>query len=142
MNGRTYRYFAGTPLWPFGYGLSYSTFKYSNLRLAPDTIGPQEQTKVSVDVTNTGKSRGDEVAQLYIRDEVSSVTRPIKELRAFQRIVLDPGQSHTVEFTLGPEQLSFLDRDMHRVVEPGTFKIMVGGNSVEVIETKLNVVAK
>jgi beta-xylosidase len=130
------------PLFPFGYGLSYSTFKYSNLRLAPETIGPQGQTKVSVDVTNTGKLRGDEVAQLYIRDEVSSVTRPVKELRGFQRITLDPGQTKTVEFTLGPEHLSFLDRDMHRVVEPGTFKIMVGGNSVDVIETKLNVAAK
>ena len=106
------------PLFPFGYGLSYSTFKYSNLRLAPDTIGPQGQTKISVDVTNTGKLRG------------------------FQRISLDPGQSHTVEFMLGPEQLSFLDHDMQRVVEPGTFKIMVGGSSVDVIETKLNVVAK
>ena len=86
--------------------------------------------------------RGDEVAQLYIRDEVSSVTRPVKELRGFQRIALDPGQSRTVEFTLGPGQLSFLDRDMHRVVEPGTFKIMVGRNSIDLIETKLNVVAK
>jgi beta-glucosidase len=130
------------PLFPFGYGLSYSTFRYSNLRLAPDTIGPQGQTKVSVEVTNTGKLRGDEVAQLYIRDEVSSVTRPVKELRGFRRITLDPGQTQTVEFTLGPEHLSFLDRDMHRVVEPGTFKIMVGGNSVDVIDTKLNVAAK
>ena len=130
------------PLFPFGYGLSYSTFKYSNLRLAPDTIGPRGETKVSVDVTNTGKLRGDEVAQLYIRDEVSSVTRPVKELRGFQRITLDPGQTQTVEFTLGPEHLSFLNRDMHRVVEPGTFKLMVGSNSVDVVETKLNVVAK
>src|SRR6266480_2566176 len=130
------------PLFPFGYGLSYSAFKYSNLRLAPETIGPQGQTKVSVDVTNTGKLRGDEVAQLYIRDEVSSVTRPVKELRSFQRVTLDPGQTQTVEFTLGPESLSFLNRDMHRVVEPGTFKIMVGGNSVDLIETKLNVVAR
>jgi beta-glucosidase len=130
------------PLFPFGHGLSYSTFKYSNLRLGPETIGPQGQTKVSVDVTNTGKLRGDEVAQLYIRDEVSSVTRPVKELRSFQRVTLDPGQTQTVEFTLGPESLSFLNRDMHRVVEPGTFKIMVGGNSVDLIETKLNVVAR
>ena len=130
------------PLFPFGYGLSYSTFKYSNLRLSPETIGPQGQTKVSVDVTNTGKLRGDEVAQLYIRDEVSSMTRPVKELHGFQRITLDPGQTQTVEFTLGPESLSFLNRDMHRVVEPGTFKIMVGGNSVDLIETKLNVVAR
>jgi beta-glucosidase len=130
------------PLFPFGYGLSYSTFKYSNLRLAPETIGPQGQTKVSVDVSNTSKIRGDEVAQLYIRDDVSSVTRPVKELRGFKRIALDPGQTRTVAFTLGPEHLSFLNRDMQRVVEPGTFKIMVGGNSVDVIETKLNVVAK
>jgi len=130
------------PLFPFGYGLSYSTFKYSNLRLAPDGIGPQGQTKVSVDVTNVGKILGDEVAQLYIRDEVSSVTRPVKELRGFRRITLAPGQTQTVEFTLGPEQLSFLDRDLHRVVEPGAFKIMVGGNSVDVIEIKLTVEAK
>jgi beta-glucosidase len=130
------------PLFPFGYGRSYSTFQYGNLRLAPETIGPQGQTKVSVDITNTGKLRGDEVAQLYIRDEVSSVTRPVKELRSFQRVTLDPGQTQTVEFTLGPESLSFLNRDMHRVVEPGTFKIMVGGNSVDLIETKLNVVAR
>jgi len=130
------------PLFPFGYGRSYSTFQYGNLRLAPETIDPQGQTKVSVDVTNTGKLRGDEVAQLYIRDEVSSVTRPVKELRSFQRVTLDPGQTQTVEFTLGPESLSFLNRDMHRVVEPGTFKIMVGGNSVDLIETKLNVVAR
>ncbi|HTE89554.1 MAG TPA: glycoside hydrolase family 3 N-terminal domain-containing protein [Terriglobales bacterium] len=130
------------PLFPFGYGLSYSSFKYSNLRLTSDAIGPRGETKVSVDVTNTGKLRGDEVAQLYIRDEVSSVTRPVKELRGFQRITLDPGQTQTVEFTLGPEHLSFLNRDMHRVVEPGTFKLMVGSNSVDVIETKLNVVAR
>ncbi len=130
------------PLFPFGYGLSYSSFKYSNLRLASDAIGPRGETKVSVDVTNTGKLRGDEVAQLYIHDEVSSVTRPVKELRGFQRITLDPGQTQTVEFTLGPEHLSFLNRDMHRVVEPGTFKIMVGSNSVDVIETKLNVLAR
>jgi beta-glucosidase len=130
------------PLFPFGYGLSYSTFKYSNLRLAPDAIGAQGLTKVSVDVTNVGKILGDEVAQLYIRDEVSSVTRPVKELRGFRRITLAPGQTQTVEFTLGPEQLSFLDRDLHRVVEPGAFKIMVGGNSVDVIEIKLTVEAK
>ena len=90
-----------------------------------------------MDVSNTGKVRGDEVAQLYIRDEVSSVTRPIKELRGFRRITLDPGETKTVEFTLGFDELSFLDRDMHRVVEPGTFKVMVGGNSVELIETTL-----
>ena len=100
------------------------------------------QTTVTVDVTNTGSRRGDEVVQLYIRDEVSSVTRPVKELRGFRRVALDPGQTKTVEFSLGPNELSFLNRDMHRVVEPGSFKIMVGGNSVDLIDAKLNVLEK
>jgi beta-glucosidase len=130
------------PLFPFGYGLSYTTFSYTNLRLAPSTIGIMGETKVSVDITNTGKSRGDEVVQLYIRDEVSSVTRPIKELRGFRRISLDPGQTQTVEFKLGFDELSFLNRDMKRVVEPGAFKIMIGGNSADLQEITLAVVAK
>src|SRR5581483_1949689 len=130
------------PLFPFGWGLSYSTFKYANLRLAPESIGTQGETRVSVDVTNSSQRRADEVVQLYIRDEVSSVTRPVKELRGFQRVSLDPGQTRTVEFTVGPDELSFLNRDMHRVVEPGAFKIMVGGNSAELTEATLNVVAK
>ncbi len=131
-----------TPLFPFGWGLSYTSFKYDNLRVTPDTIGPQGTTTVSVDVTNTGKVSGTEVAQLYIRDEVSSVTRPVKELRGFRRLALDPGKAQTVTFILGPEELSFLDREMHRVVEPGSFKIMVGGNAVDLVETKLNVAAR
>ena len=130
------------PLFPFGWGLSYTTFKYSNLRLSPSTIGTSGVTKVSVDVSNSGKVGGDEVVQLYIRDEVSSVTRPIKELRGFRRITLGPGETKTVEFTLGFDQLSFYDRDMRRVVEPGTFKVMVGGNSVDLTETTLTAVAK
>jgi beta-glucosidase len=130
------------PLYPFGWGLSYSTFKYGNLTLSPDTIGPEGKTKVSVDVTNTSAVQGDEVIQLYIHDEVSSVTRPVKELRGFRRITIDPGKTQTVEFTLGPEELSFLDRNMQRIVEPGTFKIMAGGNSVELIEATLNVTAR
>ena len=131
-----------TPLFPFGWGLSYTSFKYENLRVTPDTIGPQGTTTVSVDVTNTGKVSGTEVAQLYIRDEVSSVTRPVKELRGFRRLALDPGKTQTATFILGPEELSFLDREMHRVLEPGSFKIMVGGNSVDLVETKLNVAAR
>ena len=130
------------PLFPFGWGLSYSTFKYANLHLTPDTIGPDGTTQVSVDVTNTSQIRGDEVVQLYIRDEVSSVTRPVKEMRGFRRITLDPGQTKTVVFPLGFDELSFLNRDMHRVVEPGTFKIMVGGNSIDLIETNLTVADK
>ena len=131
-----------TPLFPFGWGLSYTSFKYENLRVTPDTIGPQGTTTVLVDVTNTGKVSGTEVAQLYIRDEVSSVTRPVKELRGFRRLALDPGKTQTATFILGPEELSFLDREMHRVLEPGSFKIMVGGNSVDLVETKLNVAAR
>jgi beta-glucosidase len=130
------------PLFPFGWGLSYTTFKYANVQVTPDTIGTEGQAQVSVDVTNSGTVRGDEVVQLYIRDEVSSVTRPVKELRGFQRITLDPGETRTVHFTLGPAELSFLNRDMRRVVEPGTFRIMVGGNSVDLIETKLEVVTR
>jgi len=130
------------PLFPFGYGLSYTTFQYGRPRLDPASMGPEGMTKVSVDVTNTGKVRGDEVVQLYIRDEVSSVTRPIKELRGFRRISLAPGEMKTVEFPLGFAELSFLNRDMHRVVEPGTFKIMVGGNSRDLTETELHVVAR
>jgi beta-glucosidase len=130
------------PLFPFGYGLSYTTFKYATPRLDPDNIGPEGSTKVSVDVTNSGKVRGDEVVQLYIRDEVSSVTRPVKELRGFRRISLEPGETKTVEFPLGFAELSFLNRDMHRVVEPGAFKIMVGGNSRDLIETELHVVSR
>lgn len=127
------------PLFPFGWGLSYSAFKYDNLRATPDSIGPKGTATVSVSVTNTSQRRGDEVVQLYIRDEVSSVTRPIKEMRGFRRVSLEPGETKNVEFVLGFDELSFLNRDMHRVVEPGTFKIMAGGNSVDLIETTLTV---
>jgi beta-glucosidase len=130
------------PLYPFGWGLSYTTFEYSNLRLSADHIGPQGSTKAMVDVRNTGRLPGEEVVQLYIRDEVSSVTRPVKELRGFRRISIAPGETKTVEFEIGPEELSFLNRDMHRVVEPGTFDIMAGGNSVDLSHTKLTVVEK
>jgi beta-glucosidase len=130
------------PLYPFGWGLSYATFQYQNLRTDPDSIGPEGETKVSVEVTNTGKVPGEEVVQLYIRDEVSSVTRPVKELRGFRRIALAPGETRTVELSLGFDELSFLDRDMRRTVEPGSFKLMVGGNSQDVIDTTLRVVGK
>jgi beta-glucosidase len=129
------------PIYPFGWGLSYTTFKYCNLSVTPDTIGTGGNTTVSVDVINTGNITGDEVVQLYIRDEVSSVTRPVKELKGFKRITLEPGETRTVDFSLGPEDLSFLNRDMRRVVEPGTFRIMVGGNSVDLTEIVLNVAA-
>jgi beta-glucosidase len=127
------------PLYPFGWGLSYTTFEYSDLALSSGSVGVSGSVNVSLRVTNTGKVRGDEVVQLYIRDETSSVTRPVKELKGFRRIILDPGETKTVQFTLSPEDLSFLNRDMRLVVEPGTFRIMAGGNSVDLIETTLQV---
>jgi beta-glucosidase len=139
---RGYLLSVNAPLFPFGYGLSYTTFKYDNLRLEPEKIGPQGQTTVRVDVTNTGRVAGDEVVQMYIRDQVSSVTRPVKELKGFQRITLAPDATKTVEFTLGPDALAFYNEEMRRVVEPGLFDVMVGGNSVDLIQTVLEVAGR
>ncbi|MDX6443468.1 MAG: beta-glucosidase [Blastocatellia bacterium] len=120
-----------TPLFPFGYGLSYTQFQLSNLRLSQRTIRPDGQVTVSVDVTNTGKRAGDEVVQLYIRDVAASVTRPVRELKGFQRITLRPGEKRMVEFTLTPALLGFYNREMRFVVEPGEFKVMVGTSSAD-----------
>ena len=139
---RGYLFTTTQPLFPFGFGLSYTMFKYSDLQITKPKIAPNEQTTVTVNVTNTGKVRGDEVAQMYIRDEVSSVTRPVKELKDFARITLAPGETKKVTFTVTPEKLQFYNREMKRVVEPGAFHIMVGGNSVDLIEQTLNVVQK
>jgi beta-glucosidase len=117
------------PLYPFGYGLSYTEFAYSNLRVSPDRIGPAGTLTVSVDVENAGERAGDEVVQLYLRDLVASVTTPVKALKGFERVHLAPGQKRAVTFTLGPEQLAVLDRNFDWVVEPGTFEVMVGGSS-------------
>lgn len=139
---RGYLFSTTEPLFPFGYGLSYTTFKYSDLKVENPNISPNGETTVSVNITNTGKVRGDEVVQMYIRDEVSSVTRPIKELRDFARITLNPNETKKVTFKITPQKLWFYNREMKRVVEPGTFQIMVGGNSVDLMTTKLEVVEK
>jgi beta-glucosidase len=136
---RPYLFSDSSPLFPFGYGLSYTKFRYNNLRVEPSTIGPDGRATVSVDIANTGNREGDEVAQLYIRDEESSVTRPIKELKGFSRLPIKPGETRTVTFSVGPEELRFYNRDMKRVVEPGTFKIMVGPNSVDLTSATLTV---
>ena len=128
-----------TPLFPFGYGLSYTTFKISNLQLSAPRIGVSGKVTVSVEVENTGKRAGDEVVQLYIRDLVASMTRPVKELKGFQRVSLQPGEKRRVEFVLGHEHLGFWNREMRYVVEPGEFRVMVGSNSAEVIEAKFEV---
>ena len=139
---RGYLYTSKEPLFPFGHGLSYTTFAYSNLKVTPERIGPAGSATVSVTVTNTGRRAGEEVAQLYITDLVSSVTRPVIELKDFKRVSLAPGESKTVTFTLTPDKLSFLDLDMRRTVEPGWFDIMVGTSSVNTRKVKLEVAAK
>ena len=125
------------PLYPFGFGLSYTTFAYSNLRVSAKQIPATGRARVSVDVRNTGSRAGDEVVQLYIRDEVSNATRPVKELRGFQRVSLAPGETRTVSFDVGPEHLSYHGVGMKRVVEPGTFQLMVGGSSADLQSVSL-----
>ncbi|MYM66756.1 beta-glucosidase [Pseudoduganella sp. FT55W] len=125
------------PLYPFGFGLSYTTFAISEPRLAKASIGVNESTKVEVDVTNTGKRAGDEVVQIYIRDDVSSVTRPVLELKAFKRVTLQPGEKRTLSFDIKPSDLWFYNTDMKRVVEPGSFTIHAGPDSVNLKSAKL-----
>lgn len=135
-----YNDFTLEPLYPFGYGLSYTKFEYSNLTLDKKQIKKDESLKVSVDVKNTGKYEGEEVVQLYIRDLVGSVTRPVKELKDFIKINLKPGETKKVEFTITPDKLKFYDINMNYVVEPGDFKVFVGKNSVDVLEESFTVI--
>jgi beta-glucosidase len=129
MARRGYLFDDVSPLYAFGYGLSYTSFEIGNVRLTKDRIGPDGATKAMADVTNTGQRQGTETVQMYIRDRVSSVTRPIKELKGFQRVSLEPGETRTVTFEIVPELLAFYDIDMNYVVEPGEFEIMVGNSS-------------
>ncbi len=126
MDNRTYRYFTGTPLYPFGYGLSYTTFAFSDLVVPAKAVAGTE-VKVSVTVTNTGKMTGDEVVQLYLTDEKATTPRPLRQLEGFDRITLRPGESRRIEFTLKPEQFSMLNNKDKRVIEPGWFTVSVGG---------------
>ena len=119
-----------TPLYPFGFGLSYTTYEYSDLQLSKSDIAPDESIEVSVSVKNTGARDGVEIAQLYINDCYSEVTRPIKELKGFKRVALKAGESKRITFTLTPEHLRYYNLNMERVVEPGTFEVMVGGSSL------------
>ncbi|MBN1466901.1 glycoside hydrolase family 3 C-terminal domain-containing protein [candidate division KSB1 bacterium] len=124
--GQTYRYFTGEPLYPFGHGLSYTTFTYRDLQ-APETVRGDETFNVSAVVKNSGARAGDEVVQLYVSDMLASVPAPIRSLQGFKRVSLQPGEEKTVTFTVTPRQLSLLDADFKRVVEPGVFKIAIGG---------------
>jgi beta-glucosidase len=128
-----------SPLYPFGFGLSYAAFAYKNLQVAPAQIAPDATAKVSVDVTNTGAVKADEVVQLYIHAVVSMPTRPVEELKDFQRITLNPGETRTVTFALSPDKLESYDINMRRTVQPGDFDILVGRSSADVLKSTLKV---
>ena len=132
--------FTISPLFAFGHGLSYTSFAYSNLKLSSAKMNMNGTVTVSVDVKNTGNRKGAEVVQLYIRDDYSSVTRPVKELKGFKKIWLDPGQSQTVTFTINKELLSFYDVNMKWIAEPGDFTIMVGTASDKTESIKFTLV--
>src|SRR5579863_4669574 len=136
---RSYAFVDSSPLFPFGYGLSYTTFRFDNLRVSPAKMKPGDTATVSVDVTNTGGRQGDEVAELYIHQQLSTVTQPVMALRGFHRISLQPGQKTTVEFKLKPDSLSIYDENMKWVVQPGIFDIMVGPSSADTQHAELEV---
>ena len=133
MAGRTYRFFKGTLLYPFGYGLSYASFAYRNLRTSAERLGSSDTVIVSVDVTNTGRRPGDEVAQLYVRHLGSRVERPNEDLRGFRRVTLKPGETRTIEFSLPASSLAYWNPDGHRwVVEAEPVEIDVGASSADI----------
>ena len=133
MAGRTYRFFKGTPLYPFGYGLSYTTFAYKNLRTSATTLRAADTAVIWVDVTNTGRRTGDEVAQLYVRHLGSRVERPTEDLRGFRRVTLKPGETHTVAFSLPASSLAYWNSATHRwVVEQEPVELAVGASSADI----------
>jgi beta-glucosidase len=128
-----------SPLFPFGYGLSYTRFTYSDLHIAQPALGLTDTLAVSATVTNTGERAGAEVVQLYVRDLVGSVTRPVKELKGFQKITLQPGEKRTVSFAVPVSELGFTGLDMRYVVEPGEFKVWLGPDSASGLEGSFTV---
>ena len=139
---RSYAFTNSQPLFPFGYGLSYTTFGFDNLRVEPALMDAGGTTTVRVEVTNTGNREGDEIPQLYMHQRVASVTQPVKQLRGFRRVSLRPGEKTTVEFLITPETLSILDINMRGRVEPGTFDIMVGPDSEHTATVPLQIFAR
>jgi len=132
-DGRTYMYFKGQPLYPFGYGLSYTTFKYSGLKTTLPTLAKDGAFTVSVDVKNTGKRAGDEVVQLYVKHDKSALEHPAQELRGFKRIALQPGETKTVEIPLAANTLGYWDTNKNAsVVEPGKLELRIGASSADI----------
>jgi beta-glucosidase len=140
-HGRTYMYFKGELLYPFGYGLSYTTFNYSNIKTSSETLSKDGTVTVSVDVQNSGKVAGEEVVQLYVKHLQSKVERPLKELRGFRRVAIQPGQTRTVELALPAKSLAYWDISQQAfVVEPDTVEISVAGSSTdEKLKTRVSV---
>jgi beta-glucosidase len=136
---RSYEFADSSPLFPFGFGLSYTTFRFDDLRVSSPKIKPNETATVSIDVTNTGPRAGDEVAELYIHQRVASVTQPVIALRGFRRVSLQPGQKTTVEFKLTPDDLSIYDQNMKPVVQPGVFDLRVGPSSDDTQQVEVEV---
>jgi beta-glucosidase len=127
MIGRTYRYFKGDPLYPFGFGLSFTKFSYGNLKLSTNKVKAGEGLKISAEVRNVGERAGDEVVQLYLTDVAASVPVPIRSLAGVKRVFLKPGEKHNVSFVLNREQMSVIDDNGKRMIEPGEFLISLGG---------------
>jgi beta-glucosidase len=132
-----YRDIPRDPLYPFGFGLSYTSFAYSNLRLSKAAIAAKEEVAVQVDVTNTGSLAGEEIVQLYIADPAAGMVRPVKELKGFLKVKLQPGQRQTVRFTLNRASLSYLTASGMPALEPGLVRIYAGGNSIDLLEAEL-----
>ena len=130
--GDDYYNLSGLPLFPFGFGLSYTTFDYSNLHLEKTNISNTDSVKVSCTIKNTGNVAGDEVIQLYIHDVLASVSQPVMQLKGFQRIHLNAGESKEISFMITPQMLSLLDKDLNHVVEAGDFRIMIGASSRDI----------
>jgi len=120
------------PLFPFGHGLSYTPFEYSGLSIHPEQISASESVTIECEIRNVGTRRGDEVVQLYVRDVAASVTRPVKELKGFKRLTLDPGERRTLSFLLPTDLLAFYDRTGKLIVEPGAFEVMIGSSSEDI----------
>ena len=139
--GDDYYNLSGLPLYPFGYGLSYTTFDYSDLKLSKNSILKTDSVQVTFTLNNTGNVEGDEVVQLYIRDMVASVVRPVSELKGFQRIHLQPGETKNISFQITPEMLSMLDKNLNEIIEPGAFRIMIGSSSRD-LKLKANLTVK
>jgi beta-glucosidase len=130
--GDDYVNLSGRPLFPFGFGLSYTTFDYSSIKVDKKKIGKDDNTFVEFELTNSGSRAGDEVVQMYIKDMVASVVRPVMELKGFQRVHLDAGEKKTEKFSITPAMLSLLDLKLEREIEPGKFRIMIGSSSNDI----------